>query len=231
MVEDLFGAQIDIHGGGRDLIFPHHENEIAQSESLFDVPLARFWLHNGFVQVYEEKMSKSLGNFFTLRDIYQQFDPIVVRYYLLNHQYRAPLDFSFDDIKASEKSYKRLTRVFDVVCSEISLEAMRTSTVVQKMLVYLYDDLNTPGMFGVLFDHLDYIQDHKDELCAVKKFLQEVLGLTLAIIPEKQVEITPEIEALLQARETARNNKDWKKADELRDKLRELDVDVKDKKV
>ncbi len=231
MAKDLFGPTFDIHGGGRDLIFPHHENEIAQSESLHGQPMARLWLHNGFVQINKEKMSKSLGNFFTLRDIFKQFDPMVVRYYLLSHQYRAPLDFSFDDMKAVEKSYKRLIRIFDVVCPELSDDELRTSSVVQKMLTFLYDDLNTPGMLGVLFDQLDYLQKHKEELCAVKTFLQRVLGLMLTPLPEKEVEITPEIQALLNAREQARANKDWAKADELRDKLRDMGVDVSDKKL
>ncbi len=231
MAADLFGPEFDIHGGGRDLIFPHHENEIAQSESLHGVPMARFWLHNGFVQINKEKMSKSLGNFFTLRQIFEQFDPMVVRYYLLSHQYRAPLDFSFDDMKAVEKGYKKLIRVFDVVCPELTDGEIRTSAVVKKMLTFLYDDLNTPGMLGVLFDHLDSLQEHIDELCAVKTFLQQVLGLTLTLLSEKQVEITPEIQALLDAREDARAHKDWAKADELRDKLRDLGVDVTDKKL
>ena len=231
MAADLFGPEFDIHGGGRDLIFPHHENEIAQSESLYGVPMARYWLHNGFVQINKEKMSKSLGNFFTLRQIFEQFDPMVVRYYLLSHQYRAPLDFSFDDMKAVEKSYKKLTRVFDVVCPELSDDEIRTSAVIQKMLTFLYDDLNTPGMLGVLFDHLDYLQEHKDELCAVKTFLRRVLGLTLVPLSEKEIEITPEIQALLDAREKARVEKNWKRADELRDKLRDMGVDIQDRKL
>ena len=102
------GPQIDIHAGGLDLIFPHHENEIAQTEALTGKPFATFWLHNGFVMINHEKMSKSLGNFFTLRDIFKNFDPMVVRYYFVTHQYKAPLDFSFEDMTVAQKSYQRL---------------------------------------------------------------------------------------------------------------------------
>jgi len=179
MAKDFFGPTFDIHGGGRDLIFPHHENEIAQSESLHDLPMAHYWLHNGHVRVNQEKMSKSLGNFFTLRDIFKEFDPMVVRFYLLNHHYRAPLDFTADDIKAVEKSYKRLVRIFDVVCPQMSHRDIETSATVQKMLAFLYDDLNTAGMMGVLFDSLDTLQKDANELCAVKAFLQQVLGMAL----------------------------------------------------
>lgn len=231
MAEHILGKEFDIHGGGRDLIFPHHENEIAQSESLHKKPMAHIWMHNGFVQINKEKMSKSLGNFFTLRDIFNDFDPMVIRYYLLSHHYGAPLDFSFDDVKAVEKSYKRLTRMFDVLCAPATHEQMKTNEIIQKMLQFLTDDLNTPGMMGVLFEHLDSLQKNHQSLCEVKTFLQEVLGLTLVPLPEKKVEITPEIQEMLDAREKARHEKNWKLADELRDKLIELGVELADKKI
>lgn len=230
MAADLFGKTFDIHGGGRDLIFPHHENEIAQSEGLYQVPMARYWMHNGFVQINNEKMSKSLGNFFTLQDIFQEADAMLVRYYFVAHHYRAPLEFSFQDLKALEKSYKRLTRVFDVICPQLTIKQILASQVVQKMLTFLYDDLNTPGMFGVLFDHLEYLQTNQAELCAVKAFIQQVVGLTLAPLPEQEAHITPEIQALLDEREQARARKDWKRADELRVQLHELGIGVTDKK-
>lgn len=231
MAEHILGKEFDIHGGGRDLIFPHHENEIAQSESLHKKPMARIWMHNGFVQINKEKMSKSLGNFFSLRDIFNDFDPMVIRYYLLSHHYGAPLDFSFDDVKAVEKSYKRLTRIFDVLCPHATHKQMQSNEIVLEMLAFLKEDLNTPGMLGVLFENLDRLQKNHEELCAVKAFLQEVLGLTLVPLPEKKVEMTPEIQAMLDAREKARHEKNWKLADELRDKLAELGVDLADKKI
>jgi len=231
MAAKHLGKTIDIHAGGQDLIFPHHENEIAQSEALFEVPFANFWIHNGFVQINKEKMSKSLGNFFTLRDIFKEFDPMVVRYYLLTHQYRAPLDFSFEDLKAVQKSYKRLVRVFSVYdCSELTSEQMQESSIVVKMLDYLKDDLNTPGMWGALFENIDAIQENKKDNCAIKNFLQSVLGLTLAPIKEKEVAITLQIQKLIDERKKARDQKDWQRADKIRDKLRELGIETQDKK-
>ena len=189
-----------------------------------------YWLHNGFVRINEEKMSKSLGNFFTLRDIFKQFDPMVVRFYLLNHQYRAPLDFSFDDLEVMKKTYSRLCKTFNVECPLATVQQMQESQTVQKMLQFLFDDLNTPGMWGTFFESLPALQKDKSELCLVKNFMQQVLGLTLIPLPEKVIEITPEIEDLIKQREQARIAKDWKKADELRDKLRSFGYEVQDKK-
>lgn len=252
MSQKFLGQTIDIHAGGQDLIFPHHENELAQSEGLSGKTFVRYWMHNGFVRINQEKMSKSLGNFFTLRDIFKQFDPMVVRFYLLNHQYRAPLDFSFDDLHVMQKTYARLCRAFDVKCESNedapfdklrangeeparaehveAFERIKESAVVQKMLEFLIDDLNTPGMWGILFESLPVLQKDHKELCKVKAFIQKVLGLTLVPLPEKEVEITSEMEALIKEREAARVVKDWKKADELREKLRSLGYEVQDKK-
>jgi cysteinyl-tRNA synthetase len=230
MAEHILGKEFDIHGGGRDLIFPHHENEIAQSESLHKKPMARIWMHNGFVQINKEKMSKSLGNFFTLRDIFEQFDPAVIRFYLLSHHYGAPLDFSFDDVQSVEKSYRRLIRTFDQLCSHEKHTYETSSDVVRQMMHFLCDDLNTPGMFGVLFDNLDKIRNDEHLLCEVKSFLQQVLGLSLEPLPEQKVEITAEIQAMIDERERARVAKDWRLADELRSRLLELGIDVMDKK-
>jgi len=233
LAKEYLGEQIDIHAGGADLIFPHHENEIAQSQGLHGVPFANYWLHNAFVTVNKEKMSKSLGNFFTLRDIFKHFDPMVIRYYLLQHHYRIPMDFSFDDIKAFEKSYRKLVRVFESVPAEVefSKEQLMASSLVQSMLAFLYDDLNTSGMFGALFENLDLIKRDPNEAAAAMHFIQHVLGLTLKALPEEKVKITPEIQKLIDEREQARDAKDWARADELRDKLKEMGVDVQDKKL
>ncbi len=233
LVTKFLGKQIDIHAGGMDLIFPHHENEIAQSEGLTGQTFSNYWMHNAFVRVNQEKMSKSLGNFFTLRDIFKHADPMVIRYYILAHHYRAPLDFSLVDLAATQKSYQRLVRVFDEVsCDEkLSSAEIRESAIVQKMLEFLTDDLNTPGMFGVLFDHLDDLKKDPKKLCDVKLFLQQVLGLTLKPLPEKEVSMTPEIEKLMREREEARVAKNWKLADAIRDKLVALGVEVRDTKL
>lgn len=229
MAAKFLGPHIDIHGGGMDLIFPHHENEIAQSEGLHNGErFARYWMHNAFVQINKEKMSKSLGNFFTLKQVFEQFDPQVVRFYYLNHNYTIPLEFSFEGLQAAQKTYKRLCIQFDRVQPVISDEQDAT---VKAMVALLCDDLNGAGAFGVLFDRLNTIKDNEKSLAAIKGFMQQVMGLTLAPLAEKTVEMTPEIAALLEQREQARKAKDWKKADELRDQLRKLGFDVADKKL
>ncbi len=232
MAVKYLGQHIDIHAGGQDLIFPHHENEIAQSEALYGHPFARYWMHNGFVTVSQEKMSKSLGNFFTLRQLFEQFDPMIVRYYILSHHYRAPMEFSFDDMKSLEKSYKKLCKFFETVQVGVyAADDVVTSAIVRKMLAFVSDDLNTPGMFGVLFESLDELKASTAEAVRVKAFMQQVMGLSLAVLPEKEVLITPEIEHLVSEREAARLAKDWKRADALRLQLQELGFDVQDKKV
>lgn len=230
MAEKFLGQTIDMHAGGMDLIFPHHENEVAQSEALHAKPFVRYWLHNGFVRINQEKMSKSLGNFFTLRDVFKQFDPMVVRFYILNHQYKAPLDFSFDDLVVMHKTYQRLCRQFSIECSSASNEQIKESPIVQKMLEFLEDDLNTPGMWGSLFEALPHLQKDPKQLCLVKSFIQNVLGLSLVPLAEKETVITPEMETLIKEREAARSIKDWKKADEIREKLKALGYEVQDKK-
>lgn len=233
------GEHIDVHGGGLDLVFPHHENEIAQSEALYGGNFARYWMHNGFVLVDHEKMSKSLGNFLTLDDMFKQFDPMVIRFYYLSHRYRAPMDFSLDDIKSVQKSYQRLCKFFERCNQNVvdmmleSREKMLAFPVIQKMQEALHDDLNTPAMFGILFENLDTLArpENKHEMCAVKAFLLSILGLTLDPLPEKAVELTSEIKQLLAEREKARAEKNWARADQLRDQLTQLGVDVHDKKL
>lgn len=220
------GEHLDIHGGGRDLIFPHHENEIAQSESLYGAPFARLWIHNGFVNVNKEKMSKSLGNFFVLHEVFKQFDPMVLRYYFLTHHYRAPIEFSFDGIESAQKSYERLIRLFT------GYEATKTSSdIADRMTHFLRDDMNTPGLLGVLFENYATIAHNESDLCAIKNILVNVLGLTLEPLSAEKVIITPEIQALIDARELARQEKNWKRADELRDQLKALGFDIHDQKI
>lgn len=233
MASKYLAPHIDIHAGGLDLMFPHHENEIAQSEGLNGAPFSRYWVHNGFVQVNKEKMSKSLGNFFTLEDVFKQFDPMVVRYYILTHQYRTPLDFSFDDMKATQKSYERLCRIFEPVepFSPLTYEAAQRAPIIQAMLTFLCDDFNTPGMFGVLFEKLPEIQADPVLMCMVKAFLINILGLRMEPLAEAVIEITPAVQALIDARNQARAQKNWKRADEIRDQLVKMGIDLKDKKL
>ena len=223
------GETVDIHAGGMDLIFPHHENEIAQSEALTHKPFARYWLHNAFVQINKEKMSKSLGNFFTLQDLFKQFDPMVIRYVFLQHQYRNPLDFSLDDLAAAQKSYQRLCRIMGNADTLTSVAVSELLPIPQRMLEFLCDDLNTPGLFGVVFENSALLQEDMQLRDQVAYLLKNILGLTLNFV-EKVVNITPAIQALLDEREAARVRKDWRRADELRDQLKSLGVEVHDKK-
>lgn len=231
MASKHLAEQIDIHAGGADLIFPHHENEIAQSEGLSEKQFSKYWVHNGFVMVNKEKMSKSLNNFFTLKDVFAQFDPMVIRFYILNHHYRSPMDFSFDDIAATQKSYQRLCRLFhDAARCVVDKATMLQSPIVAKMLEFLEDDMNTSGLFGVVFESLPQLQQDDTERRRVASFLVSVMGLRLEPLPEKEVEITPEIERLIKEREEARAAKEWKRADAIRDQLLALGYNVTDKK-
>lgn len=226
------GEHIDIHGGGLDLIFPHHENEIAQSESLFGEPFSRMWMHNGMITINKEKMSKSLGNFFFLRDVYKQFDPMVIRYFFLTHHYRMPVEFNFEVLHSAQRSYERLINVFSAEHGDAGDDIQHyRSDSIDRMLAYLQDDLNTPGLLGVIFENLSIITENKDELAAVKYILINVLGLTLQPLPIQVVELTPEIQALIDERNEARRQKNWARSDELRDQLKTMGVDVKDEKI
>lgn len=225
------GEHIDIHGGGLDLIFPHHENEIAQSESLFGAPFSRMWMHNGMVNNNKEKMSKSLGNFFTLRNIFTQYDPMVVRYFFLMHHYRMPIEFNFESLDNAQKSYERLIKAFGVDHSNNDTVLNYRSDSIDRMMEFLQDDLNTPGLLGVVFENISAIAQNKNELKAVKNILTNVLGLTLQPLPVQKMKLTSEMQALIDERNKARREKNWKRSDELREQLKGMGVDVQDEKI
>lgn len=240
MAAALLGKQIDIHGGGIDLIFPHHENEIAQSEALFEKEFVRCWMHNGLVNIGKEKMAKSLGNAFTLDRLLSLYNPMVIRYYMLSHHYRSPIDFSLEALDVAQKTYQRLCRAFETVSApEIDPNQLRSSLmaakenndpIVQEMLDHLFDDLNSAGMIGAIFEHLDAIIADPKRAIVVRGLIHQVLGLFLVPLAERSVEITPEIQALLQEREDARKRKDFARADAIRDQLRAQGVQINDKK-
>jgi cysteinyl-tRNA synthetase len=184
------------------------------------------------VRINQEKMSKSLGNFFTLKDIMTQFDSMVLRFYYLNHNYMIPLDFSFEGLTVAQKTYAKLCRLFQDTKEKIfKLEEFIETRVANAMLNALCDDLNTAGALGILFEHVELLKTDEHERSAVKYFLRNIFGLTLEVVPEKEVSITPEIQQLIDEREAARKAKDWKTADKLRDRLRELGYDIQDKKL
>lgn len=227
------GDQLDIHGGGMDLIFPHHENEIAQSEGLLHKTFAEYWVHNAFVRINQEKMSKSLHNFVTLKDLFEQCKPEVVRYLFLQHHYRSPLDFLSDELPAVQKSYQRLQKLFEntQLAADYAPTFDELSPIGQRMVTFLCDDINTPGMLGVVFEHIKEIQDSKELKEQAYYVLSQVAGLALSPLVDKPFELTPEMESLLAQRQEARKNKDWAAADALREQLRILGFEVQDKKL
>lgn len=231
MANRYLGKSIDIHGGGMDLIFPHHENEIAQSESINNCQFAKYWIHNAFVRINEEKMSKSLNNFVTLKDVFKVVNPMELRYYYLNQHYKNPLDFSIDDIENFAKSYHKICLLFkDITEYQFTAEDIKNMPILNSLLLALCDDLNISKFFGILFDNYKTIQSSNDKQTqAIKWLIINTLGLTLEL-KEKVVSITPEIESLINEREEARKNKNWAKADKLREKLQSLGFNVQDYK-
>ena len=228
MVTTYLGPQIDLHGGGRDLIFPHHENEIAQSEGVNPCPFAKYWMHNAFVQINQEKMSKSLGNFFTLREIFKKFDPMVLRYYLATHNYLTPLEFNIAELESVQKSYQRLCLALEQIDpNNIDEFTLKSSPLIQKLLIFACDDLNLSGLFGVIFETLSQLST--SEKTNLKKFLQQIIGLKMIPLAENKTEITPEIAALIKQRDIARAAKDWATADAIREQLIKLGVTIHDK--
>ncbi len=233
MARDHLGDHIDIHGGGMDLLFPHHENEIAQSEALLGGTFSQIWMHNAFVRINQEKMSKSLDNFFTLRDVFKKYNPMVVRFYYLQHHYRSPLDFSFEGLDSAEKAYRKLCKQYVAhdadsgINLDTYLEQIQSNVFFKSLVSFVADDLNTVGSLGVLFENRSL---DTESVAAGRFFMQYVLGLSLEPLPEKTVEITSEIQFLLDEREAARIAKNWALADALRDQLTALGFEVQDKK-
>ncbi|MBU4269352.1 cysteine--tRNA ligase [Candidatus Dependentiae bacterium] len=232
MAQKYLGQTLDIHGGGMDLIFPHHENEVAQSEAHNLNVLSKYWIHNAFINVNKEKMSKSLGNFFTLKTVFQKFDPMILRFYFLQHHYRTPIEFTLQSLNAAKAAYEKLVVVFENVniLKEITISDCESNSLLSEMLSALCDDLNTPKFLGILFENLSKIKESQDLAVLVKTFVNAVVGLKLDAVCEK-FEITPEIEDLIKKREQARIDKNWALADEIRGQLLKLGYEVQDKKI
>jgi cysteinyl-tRNA synthetase len=235
------GTTIDLHGGGMDLMFPHHENERAQSECCTGARFVRIWMHNAFVRVKQEKMSKSLGNFITLRQAFERVHPMVLRYYYLIHHYRSPLDFA----------YRRLVQLFSTHAPRAISDVLPPQTppttgpgskqirlspesaeyqLYDQILTLLYNDLNVQGALGLIFEHIQTIRDNPQLNAALAQLCINLLGLPLQPLPEKTIEITPEIQKLLEERTAARARKDWARADAIRAELVARNVAVQDTK-
>ena len=250
MSHAYLGETFDIHGGGKDLIFPHHENEIAQSEGLFEKPYANYWVHNGFVNINHEKMSKSLGNFLVIRDIFQSCHPEALRLFLLSVHYRSPLDFNqkaIDDAAIGiDKFYAVLDRAGANLCA--CSEPAESTKAWQTFIKSMDDDFNTARGIGILFEvvrHINRSMDNhpeglpKEEARRIKTACADIrkMGHSLGILNQTPREYfagkkamldSEKIEQLIQERAAARKTKDWAKADQVRDQLLAMNIQLLD---
>ncbi|MBX4212450.1 cysteine--tRNA ligase [Candidatus Pacearchaeota archaeon] len=212
MSHALLGLPLDIHGGGQDLMFPHHEDEIAQSEAAYGKKLANYWVHNGMLNIDKVKMSKSLGNFKTIKDVLKDYSGSIIRYLVLSTQYRKPSDFSEALLEDAKNSYMRLKNIIH----DLKDDGKSNEKYIKEFEKAMDDDLNTPKALQELWKML---RDEKSpgKLQTVKT-MDEVFGLNL--LEKENIQIPLEIEALVNERETARKNKDWKLADKIRETIK-----------
>lgn len=246
MSKKYLGDEIDIHAGGEDLIFPHHENEIAQSEAANDKEFARYWMHNGFLNIDNKKMSKSLGNFFTVRDISEKYDLQVLRFFMLSAHYRSPLNFSADLMEAAKNGLERIvTSVANLnfllenakseeMTEEESKLAEEAKEYITKFDEAMDDDFNTADAISAIFELVKFANLHATEdssktfVTALKEeivMLSDICGL---IVDKKEEMLDTEIEALIQERQDARKAKNFARADEIRDTLLEKGIILED---
>ena len=246
MSKKYLGEEIDIHAGGEDLIFPHHENEIAQSECCNGKIFARYWMHNGFLNIDNRKMSKSLGNFRTVRQIGEQYDLQVLRFFMLNAHYRSPLNFSADLMEAAKNSLERILEAVGKLSDRKDNGAAENITeeelallkeaegFVTKFEAAMDDDFNTADALAAIFELVKFANTNVDENSS-REFagglyeelfkLSDVLGLK---IEKKEEILDKEIEDLIQERQAARKAKDFQRADEIRDELLKKGIILKD---
>ncbi|MGA2655084.1 MAG: cysteine--tRNA ligase, partial [Gammaproteobacteria bacterium] len=240
MATHFLGDTLDIHGGGYDLIFPHHENERAQSEGALHKKFVNIWMHTGFVEVHEEKMSKSLGNFFTIRDVLKDYDAQTIRYFLVSSHYRSPVNYSDDNLQQARTCCERLyLSLMDRKIQDIKLD--ENNPYVQRFYQAMDDDFNTPVAISVLCElsreiniTREHHPDEADMLASILTKLASILGL-LTEDPQtylqhsKQATVSPDqIDNLVRARDEARANKDFARADEIRKHLTDLGIILED---
>lgn len=246
MSKKYIGDIIDIHAGGEDLIFPHHENEIAQSEAANGTEFARYWMHNAFLKINNEKMSKSLGNFFTIREISEKYSLQVIRFFMLSAHYRSPLNFSADLVEAAKNGLERILTAYEkaeetakkaagVTPSSEEQEAIEgIETFIQRFEAAMEDDLNTADAISVIFELVKLsnttidAQSSKvycEKMTAAIRQLCDILGIET--VREAEL-LDEEIERLIEERQQARKNKDFAKADEIRNTLLEQGIALED---
>jgi len=245
MAMKYLGETIDIHSGGQDLIFPHHENEIAQSEAATGKPFARYWMHNGFININNEKMSKSAGNFFTVRDISKLYDLEVVRLFMISSHYRSPINFSKDLLDSTKNSLERLyiakNNLLHLMANAEDREddeddkafRNRLSTYRDKFIEAMDDDLNTADAVAVIFDLVRDINSNINEkspkslVKAAYDMFTELTGV-LRIVNKEEEKLDEEIERLIEERQKARKEKNWALADKIRDDLKKRGIILED---
>jgi cysteinyl-tRNA synthetase len=242
------GQPFDLHGGGRDLIFPHHENEIAQSEAAYDLPLARAWMHNGFLNIDREKMSKSLGNILPIREVLGRHDAAALRHYMLSSHYRSPMDFSEQGLEEAEKGIERIYETIDrFEQSGASGGSKPDEKLLEEFRREMDDDFNTPRAVALIFDEVRSLNRLMDEdksaelggrVAALKK-IGAALGLLQdspqAFLTRKKERwlrqggiASGEIEELIRRRDQARKQKQWREADRIRAALQEKGILIED---
>jgi len=226
MSSNFLGDTIDIHGGGQDLIFPHHENEIAQSEAATGKQFVRYWIHNGFVTVNKEKMSKSLNNFFTLKQIFEKYNPRVVRYYLLTQHYKSPLDFSDEGLETAKKTLQGLDDAYLRLSAQIkeSADEITEADLIglkENFFEVLDDDFNSEKALAYLHEVKNLILNElfkadSRRLSQLKKLFEEMAEESLGITLPKNNTASDDLEEFLKQRNAARAAKNWAEADRLR---------------
>lgn len=246
MNRKYLGNTIDIHCGGQDLVFPHHENEIAQSECANGCSFAKYWMHNGYINVDNVKMSKSLGNFKTVREIANVYGYEVIRYFLISSHYRSPINYSLDIIEQCKSALERLYTCRDALDFAIKNATAQTAEADEALIAELAerrnqfieamdDDLNTADGLSALFDLTKDINTkiiNKDASKAVAQYAadlyDELCGVLGLLYNRKGSDLDSEVEALIQQRQEARKNKDWATADKIRDDLKAMGIILKD---
>ena len=246
MSKKYLGEQIDIHAGGEDLIFPHHENEIAQSEAANDKTFANYWMHNGFLNIDNKKMSKSLGNFFTVREIGEKYDLQVLRFFMLSAHYRSPINFSAELMEASKNGLERIItsveklkelqgKVSGDALTEAEQENQKTvDELIAKFEAAMDDDFNTADAVSAIFELVKLANSTANEESskAYVDLLKETISKlsdVLGIITERKAEVLDsEIEELIAARQQARKEKNFARADEIRQQLLDMGIILED---
>ena len=241
------GKTIDIHCGGQDLIFPHHENEIAQSECCSGVPFAHYWMHNGYINVDNKKMSKSLNNFFTVRDVAEKYGYEAIRFFLISSSYRSPINYNAEIIEQSKAALDRLYTCRDNLQFALSQAADGASPAdaallaaldqrKAKFIAAMDDDLNTADAIAALFELVRDInvavaadeKPGKAALAAAAELFGELTDVLGLLYERKNEDLDSEIEALIEARTAARKAKNWAEADRIRDELKARNIVLED---